>query len=362
MFGSNHYVPILRLKQAERIALRDLEPSDRERITPLIELTPASFKDRKQGELRLKADEANVLDREAKRLLEACQYSPFFLDLRRVDRRIPGSQGEVSALEYLAARAREYRLLAVPVTGLNTNAEYQSSVSRVANQDGRGVCVRIRPSEVLEPAFGQDIRDLLVKFGLEPESVHLVIDYETNDPIEPDPQSVLMKIPRLDAWKTLTVARGAFPPDLQDFQPGNWRIPRKDWLAWTRTVPESDGRIRKPSFSDYTIQYALYKEPPDFCNPSVSIRYTLENEWFIMRGEATRGKNPRETEVRPGHEQWNAQAQLLCENEELFYGSEFSRGDGFIPLQPRGARDVLQRPKSRDQRHIRMLLLAQEVG
>jgi hypothetical protein len=49
MFGSNHYVPILRSKMAERLALRNLLPSDRKRITPLIELTPASFKARKRG-------------------------------------------------------------------------------------------------------------------------------------------------------------------------------------------------------------------------------------------------------------------------------------------------------------------------
>ena len=72
MFGPNHYVAILRLKQAERFALRDLESSDRERITPLIELTPVSFKDRKRGDLLVKPDEARILDREAKRLLEAC--------------------------------------------------------------------------------------------------------------------------------------------------------------------------------------------------------------------------------------------------------------------------------------------------
>jgi Beta protein len=195
-----------------------------------------------------------------------------------------------------------------------------------------------KPSEVLQPAFAQDIRDLLLKFGLNPESVHLVIDYETTNPMELNAQSVIVRIPSLNSWKTLTVASGAFPPDLQDFEPGNWRIPRKDWLAWTRTVQESDGRIRKPSFSDYTIQYGLYKEPPDFCNPSVSILYTLENDWFIMRGEATRGKYPRATEVRPGREQWNAQAQLLCESEELFYGPKFSRGDGFIYEQSKNTK------------------------
>jgi len=113
MFGPNHYVPILRWKQAERFALRDLDPSDRERITPLIELTPASFKDRKRGELRLKRDEARVLDHEAKRLLEACQYSLFFLDLRFVDRPISGQRVRGVCIKILAQGERnlERRLL-----------------------------------------------------------------------------------------------------------------------------------------------------------------------------------------------------------------------------------------------------------
>jgi hypothetical protein len=47
MFGPSHYVPILRWKQAERFALRYFHEEDRKRITPLIELTPQTFKSRK---------------------------------------------------------------------------------------------------------------------------------------------------------------------------------------------------------------------------------------------------------------------------------------------------------------------------
>jgi hypothetical protein len=50
MFGPSHYVPILRWKQAERFALRYLREEDRKRITPLIELTPQTFKSRKTAE------------------------------------------------------------------------------------------------------------------------------------------------------------------------------------------------------------------------------------------------------------------------------------------------------------------------
>jgi hypothetical protein len=50
-----------------------------------------------------------------------------------------------------------------------------------------------------------------------------------------------------------------------------------------------------------------------------------------MRGEALRGRAiPQKVEKRPGPEQWNAHAQLLCENTELFYGQDYSWGDNFI--------------------------------
>ena len=50
MFGPSHYVPILHWKQAERFALRYLQEADRRRITPLIELTPLTFKSRKTAQ------------------------------------------------------------------------------------------------------------------------------------------------------------------------------------------------------------------------------------------------------------------------------------------------------------------------
>ena len=43
MFDSNHYVPILRWKRAEWIALRNLTENIRDQVTPLIELVPRNF-------------------------------------------------------------------------------------------------------------------------------------------------------------------------------------------------------------------------------------------------------------------------------------------------------------------------------
>ncbi len=69
MFGPKHYVPILRWKQAERLALRYLRKEDRERITPLIEITPKIFEAPKEGKKEGKnPDPAGVLPDHAKQL------------------------------------------------------------------------------------------------------------------------------------------------------------------------------------------------------------------------------------------------------------------------------------------------------
>jgi hypothetical protein len=330
MFGPSHYVPILRWKQAERFALRHLLAEDRKRITPLIELTPAVFARRKRAQRA--ADWRNTTDviyEESKRLLEACGNFPFFLDLRYVED-VPKSRGK-HPLEGFADLGRSYKLEIVPVTGLNREKEYQSSVRTILEQDKRGLCLRLTPAHILAASFPSDLKGLFKNLGAREEYVDMLIDFEANTPSMSDVDEVLGALPNLNAWRTLSIASGAFPPDLQRFSLGNQRIPRSDWLSWKKAISQSQCRGRKPTFSDYTIQYGLYKEPVEGSNPSVSVRYTLDEEWLIMRGEAVRGKlDAKRKEARPGREQWHGHAQLLCDSPDLFYGESFSWGDAFI--------------------------------
>jgi len=332
MFGPSHYVPILRWKHAERFALRYLQEGERKRITPLIELTPATFNSRKTTKREaLPLDPVQVIHQESRNLLEACGNLPFFLDLRHVAVDIARIRGKLHALEYFAEVGRSYKLSLVPVTGLFRSKAYQASVATIVKEDKRGLCLRLTPAEVMDAGFTESIKALLNSLHLTEDAIHLLVDYEANNPAAPDLSSLLAAIPNLRAWQTLSMASGAFPPDLQGFQPGNRRIPRSDWLTWKHAVSQFENRIRKPSFSDYTIQYGLYKEPVERSNPSVSVRYTLDEEWLIMRGEAVRGKGTSDSnETRPGREQWHGHAQLLCDNRDLFYGESFSWGDAFI--------------------------------
>jgi hypothetical protein len=51
MYDHKHYVPVLRWKRAERIALKSMFEEDRVRLTPLIELTPRDFSEQRISKL-----------------------------------------------------------------------------------------------------------------------------------------------------------------------------------------------------------------------------------------------------------------------------------------------------------------------
>jgi hypothetical protein len=129
------------------------------------------------------------------------------------------------------------------------------------------------------------------------------------------------RIPNLLKWRTFTIASGAFPPDLTDLSVDLHFKDRTDWNAWFDQ--RKSNLPRTPSFADYTIQHPIYKDPVRGSNPSASIRYTLENKWLIMRGQALRGKNTK------GHAQYPAVARMVSEREE-FFGENFSFGDRYI--------------------------------
>lgn len=103
-------------------------------------------------------------------------------------------------------------------------------------------------------------------------------------------------------------------------------ISRTDWSQWKSYQESVTGGVRRASYSDYTIQHPIYKElkfPPNY---SASLRYTIENQWIVMRGQGVRTKGSS------GHAQYPALASLLCERPE-FCGGGFSYGDRYIYSQ-----------------------------
>jgi hypothetical protein len=323
MFGPKHYVPILRWKRGERFALMELNAETRRFVTPLIEVTPKMFEAPKKGKNQgVVPDPAKVLFETSKQVLKSWGYEEFFVDFWHMDGRQVGKINGKHALEYFTSEARAVHLKTIAVTSLARSADYQSAVRQVVETGGGGVCVRVSPEDLTDSKVANKLAALLKDLKADVKKADLLLDCQALEAGAAAMGELLHAIPFSPDWRTVTLASGAFPKDLQDKQPGIHRIARADWLEWRRLV-ERDDITRKPSFSDYTIQFGRYEEPPSNCNPSASIRYTLPDAWLVLRGEGIMNKKG------PGRAQWPAQAVLLCDSED-FYGSQFSAGDDYI--------------------------------
>lgn len=181
MFGANHYVPILRWKRAEKIALRHLKLADKVAITPLIELIPANFKPGRDGDER---DPADVLNRQAEEIRKNWGTTPFFIDFGHVDGHLTPISGGTHPLKYLRSRADLEGITPIPVTGLNRGASYQDAVTHVAST-GSGACLRISPREVLQSGFAADMIGLATRLHLDCNKIDLVLDFQVFDPSAP---------------------------------------------------------------------------------------------------------------------------------------------------------------------------------
>ena len=234
-----------------------------------------------------------------------------------------GSTTVPRALEVAAASAAVCGIRPVPVVSLKTGAQsrYDRSIRTVLDRHGSAICLRLSPEE-LKLSSIEDVLDVRLRgYGVRPAQVDLVIDRGGVDGSSVTYPEFAHRIPWIDSWRTLTVLAGSFPKDLTGLARGKiHRLGRFEWRQW-RELGSWPGR--RPAFGDYTIQHVCFTEPVPVPNVSASVRYTIEDEFFILRGEGLLN------EGGPGRGQWNAWAALLIEKPEYF-DAAFSAGDRYI--------------------------------
>ena len=311
MFGHQHYVPVLRAKPAELRALRTLDSVARSRITPLLECPPRVLRGcetlaRLEGRVRhIAAHLANWTGRSV------------FIDFDMLRSTHP------QVVEMMAERLVSFNIRPVIVISLKTGwqSAYGRSVRAALSRHDAGVCLRVSPEELKLSAIHELIERCLTAHGVQPTVVDLIIDRGGVDGGSVTYQEFAHHIPCITSWRTLTVLAGSFPEDLSRLAPGRThRLQRIEWQQWQslRLWPD-----RRPAFGDYAIQHVVFKEPVAVPNFSASVRYTIEDQYFVLRGEGVLN------EGGPGYAQWNAWAVLLRDRPE-FFGDEFSAGDRYI--------------------------------
>jgi hypothetical protein len=308
-FQWKHYVPVLRYKRAELWAIQYLPLEARDYITPIIELIPTNFEN---GDGELVSEISTCARKIGERIWKAWGSREFFLDTGQI------SSIAEEVLDSLSGYASEQGIKGIPVLGISASNNELTTAKYAVAKLGAGACIRIKRADLEATSTEARISEIVSHLEISASDIDVVVDLGVSTGFPPF-NHVRRKTPRLTDWRTFTVLSGSFPKDLQGMEPRLYRLRRTEWEHWTTELASSHAE-RKPSFGDYTVQYAFYVEPPKFANPSASIRYTTQREWLILRGEGIRNEDG------PGRAQWSANAQLLRDLPE-FNGSQFSRGD-----------------------------------
>lgn len=324
MFNEKHYVPILKWKRGEQVALEKLDTISKSKLTPLIEIVPIAY------------DFKNECPKESidKHLDDFCDQlraawgldRPVFIDLdylaiddRMVDGRHP--------LKFLFDELRREQLSAIPVTGNNRDTDYQTEVKNINQTDRRGICIRLEDDDFL--GTNKIIQDLLLLLNVTEESVDLVIDLGA---IVPEKQrtalitatAVINSISNVNAFRTLTLAGTAYPSNISSYVATGTTgsVQRSEWINW-KAIYSNLGQItRMPTFGDYTINSPdIIEMDPRLMQMAAGIRYTGKNEFYIFRGVSVKKAGG-----------WR-QAQALCQDiiaHHCYSSRTYSWGDAYI--------------------------------
>lgn len=325
MFNLKHYVPILKWKAAEQIALQELKSESKKNVIPLIQVIMPAPKTPKEGEREKTPSEqieevTSAFRAKLLKIPEEIQKfwgdSPVYVD--------PGliltPNLRLEALTKVLEIGQSLRLFLIPVVNLGSGDDIRILAAELAKKYGHGVCLKLTPADFAENStLNSRIKQFLTDCSLTEKDVDLLIDIQDRNDHYKRIFTLSQGITSLQSWRTFIFASGAFPVDLSECNLGENYQPRVDWNNWVDAIKTQS--LRHPSFSDYTIQHPIYKESIRFFAPSASIRYTLEPDWLILRG--LKGK--------PAH--YLASAQLLSQSQEFkdkFRGADFSFGDAFI--------------------------------
>lgn len=304
-----NYVPVLKAKDGELIALRHLNPTTKANLMPLIELQPR--------------ETPALLGRTLTQIQKGWSSElPFLLDADKdylINNTVSAVDNLRSACEELATNGFNV----IPVTGLRRDTLFNDMISDVIGKTGNGICIRLQSSDWQDVSSLEDrLRDYVQSLSLNLSQVDLVFDYDAFLPshlgtIMTSAVTAINSITDIIDYRSLIITATAFPsqPISQPYQ--IYRFPRSEFEAWSMLVALPDIR-RKPVFGDYTTVHPVLPDI-DFRYVKVApkIKYATESEWLCLRWDASDYANFRSV------------CNILVGLPE-FNGSDYSWGDSRV--------------------------------
>jgi hypothetical protein len=318
------YTPLLRNRQSEMLSLKHLGANVKPLLVPLIDIAaPSRSLDRAAAELYVAkriAHSGNVASGLSTVLIDSSELDPDF--------RLAGDQHPLDAAAIAMAAAT---VRAIPVTGLHRDDAHRTVAAGIARKhDAPRLCIRLDGTDVSTATLTmRGILDLASEASLTTNEVIVLLDLQCL--WNRDIQVVSVELSRLlrlldaHAWAGIVVGGYGFPDQLSTACTTNSE-------AYLRRVEQdlfygvSAAVTKSPAwFADYTVVSPSSVElDVRLINRLMSPKamYTLESEWFVVRGGAF-SSHP------DSYGQYYALADEIVALAE-FSGPAFSYGDKYI--------------------------------
>lgn len=157
------YVPILKSKDGELVALRQLDTNSISEVAPLIELQERS--------------RDSLLNRTLNSIKNSWPIEQsFYLDIDKDYLLSNGNSTNVyrSAINYLL----ENNLKVIPVTGLSRSTDFNLMIRDILSCSNNGICIRMQDSDWQNiSTISSTIEELSRSFSLENHDIDLILDY-----------------------------------------------------------------------------------------------------------------------------------------------------------------------------------------
>ena len=277
-FGPRSYVPVLKVKRAEKAALASISPTLKPQVVPLLEIVQRTIK-----------PVSGHLTTAFKGLSQSLVgYSRCFLDARELE-----PDGQQAAQETFATSHAE-GIPFTPVTGISRTVDVSPAIAYAMTH---GIALRLTDSDFRSGNLAFRLNSFLSSHGFPPPIVDLIVDLgDVGDLIPPGviqkTRDFLNEVPSKAQWRTLTVTASAFPISMGGIGRNSAkRVTRTEWIAWRDGLHPGRSTVeRLPSFSDCAIQHPIGVEgfDPTYMKASPTIRYALGDEWLLVKGESTK--------------------------------------------------------------------------
>ena len=336
------YIPILKWRKAEIVALSKVKELDKNKIMPIIEFVMPSVSNNKKDpntkqEIRKTDDEMRneiIKTFETKKMLEIPNEieksrgkSPTIIDFTLIYG-YDTNNLKVKSVKYIIPKCVEMELCIIPLINLNDDTIFIDEVLRQMSANKlTDICIRITSADLsnTEELNGK-LKYFMAEKNINESNIHILIDlgYLDKNMIEKynDLFDASQLILNIDKWKSFIFASGSFPINMNDYKvdEGVGIEKRNDWLFWVKEASK-EGLKRKPIFSDYTIRNPFHSDDLQIRPASATLKYADKEDWKIFRGQ--KGLNA----------QYLAHSNLLVNNTEYFFGKDFSSGDEYIDKQ-----------------------------